>query len=198
MRRLVLCRHGEAEGVAGRFCGAFDPPLSAEGRRQAERLAAAFREFVVCTSPARRALETARVITPEPIVDPDLREIDFGQADGLTHDEAAARWPDLYGEWLSAPTEVCFPGGEPFADFRARVLSALERIDRDAVVVTHAGVIRTALAHWLAMPDEALFRIDQGHGAVSVVDWLEGTPVVRRVNCPPGDAILGAWRARRS
>jgi hypothetical protein len=48
------------------------------------------------------------------------------------------------------------------------------------------------------MPDEALFRIDQGHGAVSVVDWLEGTPVVRRVNCPPGDAILGAWRARRS
>ena len=79
-----------------------------------------------------------------------------------------------------------------------RIRRLKQRIDRDAVVVTHAGVIRTALAHWLAMPDEALFRIDQGHGAVSVVDWLEGTPVVRRVNCPPGDAILGAWRARRS
>jgi ribonuclease H / adenosylcobalamin/alpha-ribazole phosphatase len=180
----VLCRHGEAEGAAGRFCGSFDPPLSATGRGHAEALAAALGGSVVYSSPARRALETAQEIG-EPIVDPDLAELDFGEADGLTYDEAAARWPALYEAWLRAPTEVTFPGGEVFADFRARALGALGRIDRDAVVVTHGGVVRTALASWLAMPDEALFRIDAGYGCVSVVEWHDGTPLVRLVNAPP-------------
>jgi broad specificity phosphatase PhoE len=183
--RLVLCRHGEAEGAAGRFCGSFDPALSAAGRRQAQSLRVVVGESALYSSPALRALETARATGREPIVEPDLRELDFGEADGLTYDDVAARWPDLYEAWLRTPTEVRFPVGEAFADFRARVLTALARIECDAVVVTHSGVIRTALAHWLAMPDAALFRIDVSHGTVSVVEWQDGTPVVRLVNAPP-------------
>jgi broad specificity phosphatase PhoE len=185
--RLVLCRHGEAEDAAGRFCGSFDPALSATGRRQAEALAAVLGESALYSSPARRALETARAMGREPIVDPDLRELDFGEAEGLSYEEVAERWPDLYTAWLRAPTEVRFPVGEPFADFRARVLAALARIERDAVVVTHGGVIRTALAHWLGMPDDAIFRIDVSHGAVNVVDWQVGTPLVRLVNGSPAN-----------
>jgi alpha-ribazole phosphatase len=185
--RLVLCRHGEPDAsAAGQFCGAFDPPLSTTGRTQADELAAALVDpLPVYTSPARRARETAAGLTPQAAVVEDLRELDFGEADGLRYEEVAARWPGLYDEWLRAPTRVTFPGGEPFGDFRARVLAALGGIDGPAVVVTHAGVIRTALAHWLAMPDDALFRIDVGYGGVSVVDRLEGTPVVRVVNGPP-------------
>jgi probable phosphoglycerate mutase len=87
---------------------------------------------------------------------------------------------------------VRFPVGEPFGDFRARVLVALARIEHDAVVVTHGGVIRTALAHWLGMPDDAIFRIDVSHGAVSVVEWQDGTPLVRLVNAPPASLAPGA------
>jgi alpha-ribazole phosphatase len=63
------------------------------------------------------------------------------------------------------------------------------RPDAAVVVVTHAGVIRTLLAHWLAAPDEALFRIDQSYGCINVVDWVDGTPVVRRVNGSPAGTI---------
>jgi broad specificity phosphatase PhoE len=179
MTRLVLCRHGEP-------CGAFDPGLSARGRAQADLLAAALAGRVpVYTSPARRALETAARLGSEPVVEHDLRELDFGEAEGLRYEEAAERWPDLYDEWLQAPTRVSFPGGERFTDFRARVLAALNDVAAPAVVVTHAGVIRTALAHWLSIPDEAFFRIDQGYGRVTVVDWHEETPVVRVVNGSP-------------
>ena len=191
MTRLVLCRHGEAEDAAGRFCGSFDPALSSTGLLQAEALAAVAGESVVYSSPARRALETARAMRREPIVDPDLRELDFGEAEGLTYEDVAERWPDLYEAWLRAPTEVCFPVGEPFANFRVRILAALARIDRDAVVVTHGGVIRTALAHWLGMPDEAIFRIDVSHGTVTVIEWQDGTPVVRLVNAPPASLAPG-------
>jgi broad specificity phosphatase PhoE len=184
--RLVLCRHGEPEGAAGRFCGRFDPALSVVGRAQADALAAALTDPVaVYSSPARRALETAGRLHRETVLDNDLRELDFGEADGLRYDEVAERWPQLYAEWLAAPTRVAFPGGEPFEDFRARGLAALERVPAPAVVVTHAGVIRTALAHWLSIPDKALFRIDVSYGSVSVVDRLDGVPVVRVVNGPP-------------
>lgn len=184
MTRLVLCRHAEPEASAGRFCGSFDPALSAAGRAQAEELAVSLAAdpLPVYTSPARRARETAEVLAPAPRVVDDVRELDFGEADGLTYDEVAERWPALYEQWLAAPTGVVFPGGERFDDFRRRVVAALEGLHRPALVVTHAGVIRTALAHWLAMPDEALFRIDAGYARVSAVEWQGDVPVVRLVN----------------
>jgi broad specificity phosphatase PhoE len=203
MTRLVLCRHGEAKEAQGRFCGALDVSLSAAGHRQAKALATALPSLdavAVYTSPARRAVDTSGPIAAQlgvaPIVEPDFCELDFGEAEGLRFEEAAARWPTLYEEWLQAPTRVCFPGGEEFAGFRARVLAAaacaVERHAGAAVaVVTHAGVIRTLLAYWLAMPDEALFRIDQAHGSVNVVDWQDGTPLVRLVNGSP-TSLAGA------
>lgn len=201
MTRLALCRHGEPEGAKGRFCGALEVALSADGHRQAEALAAALPSLdpvAVYTSPARRAVETARPIAAQlsiaPVVEPDLRELDFGEADGLRYVEAAARWPALYAEWLHAPTRVCFPGAEEFAGFRTRALVAVACVqtrhpDAAVVVVTHGGVIRTLLAEWLAIPDEALFRIDQSYGCINIVDWVDGTPIVRQVNGSPGGTI---------
>ena len=107
----------------------------------------------------------------------------------MRYDEAAERWPELYAAWLETPTKVTFPAGEEFDAFRRRVLGALYRIDLPAVVVTHGGVIRTALAAWLGVPDERLVRIDVGCGSVSVVEWQGGTPIVRLVNGPPATRL---------
>lgn len=200
--RLVLCRHGEPEvSATGRFCGALDVGLSPQGSAEADVLAAGLvseSPRALYTSPARRALETAEPIGSavglEPIVDARLRELDFGELDGLRFEDAEALWPELYGEWLRTPTGVTFPGGESYADLRRRATAALKSVtDRNsgstAVVVTHAGVIRALIAEWLALPDEAVFRIDQRYASVNVVDWFDGTPVLRVVNAPP--AALG-------
>jgi broad specificity phosphatase PhoE len=172
--RVVLCRHGEPdESAQGRFCGAIDVGLSAAGEAEADALGAglvAETPAAVYTSPARRALETAARIGPilglEPIVESRLREIDFGEVDGLRYDEVAAGRPELWDEWLVAPTRVHFPGGECYADLRDRVLQAMSAVTnrharRTTVLVTHAGVIRALIAAWLLLPDEAVFRIDQ-------------------------------------
>ncbi len=199
--RLILCRHGEPdESARGRFCGAIDVGLSPRGELEADALGAGFvaaSPAAVYTSPMRRSRETAvrigSALGLDPIADERLREIDFGEVDGLTFAEVEVARPDLYADWLRTPTLVRFPGGECFADLQGRAVEAAteltaRHVDRTVVVATHAGVIRSLLAAWLSLPDEALFRIDQRYGSVNVVDWLDGTPVLRLINGLPGSA----------
>ncbi len=193
MSRLVLLRHAEpAEAARGRCYGRLDVELSDTGRRHAERLAAELaplRVDAVYASPRRRALDTALPIAArlglEPVVDERLRELDFGELEGRLFEEIERERPGLYRAWMETPTGVRFPGGESFDDLRRRAVAACEEIRRRhtaALVVTHGGVVRAALAAWLGMPAETIFRLDQSYGGVTVVDWIEETPVVRLVN----------------
>jgi broad specificity phosphatase PhoE len=193
--RLLLCRHAEPEAAArGRVCGRLDVGLSPSGERQSDVLAAALASehpSALYASPIRRAAETARrmgaALGLEPRLDPRLRELDFGQADGLTYEEVEQRWPDLYENWMRTPTEVRFPAGESFADLKRRAVAAAADIvaaheGETVVIVAHAGVIRAVLVDWLSMRDEALFRIEQRYASVNVVEVTDGAVNVRLVN----------------
>ena len=78
---IWLVRHGDCyEGMAE----GPDPPLSALGRRQAERLAERVRRVgvaAVYSSPYRRAMETARLINDDVHEDARLVEIDLELGD---------------------------------------------------------------------------------------------------------------------
>jgi alpha-ribazole phosphatase len=193
MSRLVLVRHAEPEESARGLCyGTLDVGLSDEGRHHAAQLASTLAGIsydAVYASPRRRTIETAtplaqaRALTTQ--VEDDLREIDFGEFEGRRFDEIADTHPEVYRQWMEAPTTVTFPGGESYEDLRERALRALTRIGRAhdcAVVVTHGGVVRAGLAEWLSMPSEAIFRLDQRYCGITIVDWLGDVPIVRLVN----------------
>src|SRR5205814_3693793 len=93
-----------------------------------------------------------------------LAELDFGELEGRRYDEIARDRPELYRQWMEAPTTVRFPGGESYADLRARVTAALAELRARHeggvfALVAHGGVLRAALAEALALPDEAIFRL---------------------------------------
>jgi broad specificity phosphatase PhoE len=191
--RQILIRHAEPdESMRGRSYGRLDVPLSAAGRRQAEGVALALDEMsidAVYASPLRRALETAAPLACarglEPIVHEGLREVDFGELEGLAYAEIERERPEVYESWMRNPTDIRFPGGEAFADLRERALSAAAEIragHESVAVVAHGGVTRAILAAALGMPDEAIFRLDQPYAAISVIDWVAGSAVVRAVN----------------
>jgi broad specificity phosphatase PhoE len=185
--RLLLIRHAEPQDDAqGRVYGSLDVGLSPRGREHARRLAAALEPVeAVYSSPRRRALETAEQLSTGVVVDERLREIDFGELEGRPYEEIRRERPELFRRWMETPTEVEFPGGESFAAVRARAVDALESLrpsHRTAAIVAHGGVVRAMLAHCLEMPDTAIFRLDVPYCSVSVVDWLDGTPLVRSVN----------------
>jgi alpha-ribazole phosphatase len=191
--RLILVRHTEPqEDARGRCYGSLDIGLSALGREHARELAARLARLdyeAVYTSPRLRARETAQPVaaarSAELLTDDRLRELDFGTLEGRTYDEIAESEPELYRAWMETPTQVRFPGGESFGDLKARAIVALDGIraaHEAAVVVTHGGVLRAGVAAWLSMPDEAIFRLDQRYGGVTIVDWVDGVPLVRLLN----------------
>jgi broad specificity phosphatase PhoE len=174
MTRLILCRHA-AEGNAG------------ESQALAAGLAAVSLDAVY-TSPLSRARISAEAVAAEhalaPIEVSELREIELGTVEGLSFDAYSA---ELQTEFVNRPLSVRFPGGETYEELQERVSRALDEIvgahpDRTVAAVSHAGPIRAALAGWLGIADEAVFRIDQRTGSVNVVDWMEGTPLIRLVN----------------
>lgn len=192
--RLYLVRHAATTLEPGRCCGSLDVGLSDEGRKQARLLAEALSHVeltAVYTSPLERARHTAAELATRhnlvPNKLPGLAEIDFGALEGRRFEEIAATHPDLYATWMSRPTKTEFPEGERFADFSRRVRKAVRDIrlahKREAIaIVTHGGPIRLVAAEALAMPQRALFRLDQSLAGLSVIDWVEGSPIVRLLN----------------
>jgi alpha-ribazole phosphatase len=189
--RLLLIRHGAPhDDGRGRCYGSLDIGLSDVGRRQSEALAARLEDApisLVVSSPRARAKETAATLGRDARIDQRLRELDFGALEGRRFEEIEREQPDLYRRWMTEPTRVRFPGGEGFEDVRSRTAAAISELvnssgDGAIAVVTHAGVVRAALADALALPSERIFRFDVGYCRVTVVDWFDGTPVVRMVN----------------
>jgi alpha-ribazole phosphatase len=157
---VLFIRHGET-AMAGRFCGHTDPPLNQQGQAQAAALAASLAEEPIAqvySSDLRRARETAEALVLSrglPVEQrPALREMYFGQWEGLSWDEIESLDPEYAGAWVSGFPQLPAPSGEHFSEFTARVLNAVQAIlDRHhdvTAVVTHAGVLRVVLAHLFA------------------------------------------------
>lgn len=165
MLELVFVRHGQTHANAvGRWEGWTDPPLTAAGQAQARSLGRRLvRETAaleaVYTSPLRRAHRTAQIIGEafalKPIVVEGLKEIHFGNLEGISLDEMEKAYPELHARWQDrSDMQFRWPGGEQRAEFFRRAANACERIcgsheEGTIAAVAHGGTIRACLAHLL-------------------------------------------------
>ncbi len=191
--RLVLVRHARPADAGLRVFGSLDVLLGADGAAQAveliERLADE-KVTAVYSSPLVRALDTAlplaRKLGLEPVLVPGLREIDFGELEGLTPADLEDRYAE-YLPWTDDPAGVAFPGGESVAEVQHRALAAIRKIiaahpGETAVVVSHAVTLRIVIADALQIPLGAIFRLELSHCGISIVDWFGDRALVRSVN----------------
>jgi probable phosphoglycerate mutase len=190
-----LLRHGQTEHTPERrFSGRNDLPLSRTGRAEAEATAVRAKELgieVVVASPLRRTRETAEIVATAlglPVqFDDDLVELDFGDLEGLTFDEAAAKHP-LAARRFGSDVTVRAPGGESVADVSARVSRARRRVlsehaGRTVLVVSHVTPIKLLLAAGLGVGDEVVHRVFLEAASLSTVTWSsDGRSSVRLVN----------------
>lgn len=166
-------RHAPVINREGRVYGQSDVPCDTSDTAAFRALAAMLPSGpVLVTSQLRRALDTATAIAagglalPEPIIEPDLAEQDFGDWQGRRRAELYRSLDRTHPFWL-APADTAAPGGESFADLMQRSHRAIGRLNqrhpgRDIVAVAHGGSIRAAIGLALGLsPDGALaFSID--------------------------------------
>ena len=193
--RLVLVRHGQSTwNHEHRIQGQLDPPLSEEGRHQAERVGqrlAGHRFAGFYSSDLKRAFETSQAIEPaigqQPRSMPGLREIYLGEWEGLRTDDLAQRFPEAWSRWTEEPDWDLVPGGEGAALFETRVAAALDEIlerhsHGDVVVVTHGGVIQIALHRVVGRPSRGLFPFKIQNASISVIEKRDGRMIIGSVN----------------
>lgn len=199
--RVVFWRHGRTEwNLVNRFQGAMDVPLDDVGRAQALAAAPALARLqpaAIVSSDLSRAAETAQAlaaVTGLPVVtDPDLRETDGGQWQGLTREEIIASTPELFLGWV-AGHDVRPPGGEVRSEVVTRVVAAVTRHvaglpeGGTLVVVSHGGSIRGGIGGLLGLAPEQWTAL----GVLSNCAWS----VLSQVTLPaePGGEPVRRWR----
>jgi probable phosphoglycerate mutase len=186
---LLLIRHGETEwSRSGQHTSRTDLPLTDVGEAQARALRplVAGRPFaLVLASPMRRALRTAELAgLPDPVIDPDLKEWDYGTCEGKTTAEIRAERPG-WTVW----THRC-PEGETIeqvADRADRVIARVRQCPPGsiAVVVAHGHILRVLATRWLETHPQAGRWLALGTASVSELGSEHECPVIQRWNHQP-------------
>ena len=169
--RILLVRHGQSRGNAeGRFGGHGATPLSERGRAQAEataRALAAENVTAIYSSDLLRAVETATPLADALDLEINrseaLRERSVGRMEGLTFEEAAARFPAEYAALLRRDFEHVLEGGESYRqmlDRSARALDAAIAANRGGTlaVFSHTGTIGILTLHLMGALDAPTLR----------------------------------------
>ena len=195
---IYFVRHGETVLTPTRKfsgTGALDPELMQDGLDQAELVAEEAVKLgaeVLIASPLKRTRQTAEAIARttglEIIFDEVWFELSFGSWDGKSIEEVKEQEPDAYQAWLNS-TAYAPGGGESWDQATVRIEEALEKLvaeypGKKIIVVTHNGVIKTAVRLAIGAPAEAVFHVDAAPCSISSISiWpSDGLRAVRSVN----------------
>ncbi|MCD6305728.1 MAG: histidine phosphatase family protein [Deltaproteobacteria bacterium] len=194
--RLYLTRHGQVAGYEGfPVYGHTDVGLTDVGILQIKYLAERLRftgPTAIYASDLVRSADSARMIARHHDVPlyflPELREMKFGDWEGLTLTEIRRRFPDELQKRQQDLINYKAPGdSESIADLAARVEAVFERIraeqqGNDIVIAGHGAVNRIILCRALGLDPARMFSIHQAYGCLNIIDYFRDTTLVRLIN----------------
>jgi probable phosphoglycerate mutase len=193
--RLYLIRHGQtAWNREERFRGRADLEMEVTGYHQAEAIAdrlAGSGIRAIYSSPMKRAVATAEITARrlglQVQVDTDFHDLDFGEWEGLSPQEAAARDPAMWDKWVNQPHLVKFPGGEDLQTVRQRLARGITRLVKQHTggafaIVSHRLVSQLAILHLLDMDNAKFWRVMQDVACINTFDIRGDVPIAVCIN----------------
>ena len=196
--KIYLVRHGQtAWNQQCRYQGSQDIPLDEVGISQVLRVASRLKEINwhgVISSDLIRTKQTAQMILDEASSAlethylPELREMHFGDWEGITFTEAEEKWPDKAQAFFEDPTAPIIPNGENATQFRERVMKGFEQIlelgkdGENWLVATHGGTIRVILCELLGTPLKKMWEMHQGNTAINILSVNNGKIEIEMMN----------------
>jgi len=179
---IYLLRHGRTTRP-GTYTGVSDVDLAETGRRQILSLSPHLLEirFDHCyCSPLKRCRQSLSLLNIKCglTIDENLREIDFGDWEGLSFAEVQDRFPEDVEGWMKAGDDFQFPRGDATRDFCLRVSGWFDELVRAAynrvLVVSHGGVLRYGICQLLGIDKKHGFALHVEEGHLSKVFFAHG------------------------
>lgn len=189
--RLILIRHGITDwNRQRRYCGCRDVVLSSEGKNQAAKLRRRLRSVSfdrVYSSDRKRAMQTAKIIFKGFRITriKELRELNFGALEGLTHEEIMKKHGATYKKWLIDPFSNRIPRTETMSVFKKRVNSAIKNIVRlhpgkTVAIVCHAGTI--AIYVHSILKSRNFWRCVSSAASITLAEYNGGKARIKEFN----------------
>jgi broad specificity phosphatase PhoE len=208
MTQLILVRHGETEwNVEEVFRGRVDIELNETGIKQAELLAeylGSLRIAAIYSSSLKRALTTAEIVAHhqklDVVITPGLIDFDFGEWQGLSHQEVKDRYKELYIQWLNHPERVRMPAGETLDEVRNRATSVVNSVivkhEGSVVLVSHRVVNKVLICALLGLDNSHFWNLRQDTCGMTIFAYENGRFILTKHNDtsylkPMGGASLG-------
>jgi probable phosphomutase (TIGR03848 family) len=193
MTTVLLIRHGHTDTAGKRLTGwARGVHLNDHGREQATSLVSRLEGVplaAIYSSPLERCRETAAPLARDrglPVrIRRPLLEVDYGDWTGRSI--ASLRRTKLWRVVQQSPSSMHFPGGETLLGVQARAVGEIDALaathPKGTIgIVTHADVVRLAVAHYAGMHLDELQRLVVDPASVSVVVLGVGIPRLVKVN----------------
>jgi alpha-ribazole phosphatase len=194
--RVYLIRHGQVAGYEDfPVYGHTDVGLTEVGILQMKQMAERLRltePKAIYSSDLARSTTGARLIARHHDVPvyflPELREMRFGDWEGLTLTEIRTRFPEELQKRQDDLMNYRAPGhGESIADLAARIEAVFDRIrteqqGNDIVIAAHGAVNRVILCKALGLDVARMFNIHQAYGCLNIIDYFPDAALVRLIN----------------
>jgi len=188
MKSIFIIRHGETNSVVTKkLCGRTDDVITKNGLSQIEKLLNILKTInpdKIFSSPLIRAKQSAEILTShfkkDIIILENLKEIDFGDYEGLTLDEVKKNNLNDYENWINHPGKYTPNNGEKLSDLVKRIKNIFNEIINDKednkiyFIVTHGGPIRASLINALDIPLDSYWNIKIPHGSVTKYEYEDG------------------------
>ena len=201
MKKIIIIRHGSIDSkYQGRYIGTMDVPLSQKGLEESVAIGKYLADIncdYIFASPmlrVKQTLETA--IAPEKIKDVEykenLREINFGDWEGMTFEEINAKYPNQVNDWVGILNKFGFPNGSNVDDFHKGIelfKKTLLKISSETIMVfAHGGVILALICSILGLEKDKMLAFKVDRGSITTLDLFEnGYGILTGINIKPGE-----------
>ena len=195
MVKLILVRHAlTVDNQKSRLSGHIDSSISEEGKEQIDKITNYLKDFdidKIYTTTSSRTKDTVKKLSElksiEIIEKESLKEISFGDFEGLTFDEIKDKYPKEFQDMIEKGYEYKYPNGESLIDSYNRVCIELDKIisnndDRTILICSHGGTIRNIITYLISNSYKYHWNFKIDNGSVTILEVQDGFTVITAMN----------------
>ncbi|HSQ90023.1 histidine phosphatase family protein [Romboutsia sp.] len=195
MTKLILVRHAlTIDNQNNRLSGHIDSVVSEIGKKQIDKLTTYLEKIdidKIYTTTSSRTKDTVRKIAKLKKIDiiekETLKEISFGDFEGVTFNEIKKNYPDEFKSIIDKGYEYKYPNGESLIDSYNRVANEISKIvfdnkDKTILICSHGGTIRNIITYLISNSYEYHWNFKIDNASITILEVENGFTVINTMN----------------